>query len=171
MSRSSIDSELLITETSKDTGRRLSIASLNAINNISFPPISTLTCTDASLCHSFWCCHTRQFLRLMYFWWELSVIFLLQVWQATLKVKLLRNLSISQWRGGWLRCSNVWRMIKVNFQVTFFSFFIFKVGDELAWNSRRVSPAAGPYWKLCLNSRCCFLVWTCAFDVRAAFFK
>ena len=38
MSRSSIDSELLITETSKDTGRRLSIASLNAINNISFPP-------------------------------------------------------------------------------------------------------------------------------------
>jgi len=27
--------------------------------------------------------------------------------------------------------------------------FIFKVGGELAWNSRRVSPAAGPYWKPC----------------------
>ena len=28
--------------------------------------------------------------------------------------------------------------------------FIFKVGGELAWNSRRVSTAAGPYWKHCI---------------------
>ena len=30
--------------------------------------------------------------------------------------------------------------------------FIFKVGGDLAWNSRRVSPAAGPYWKHCYYS-------------------
>ena len=30
--------------------------------------------------------------------------------------------------------------------------FIFKVGGDLAWNSRRVSPAAGPYWKHCIST-------------------
>jgi len=66
---------------------------VNAVSQTSFSSSSTFTWTQASGLHSTWRCLIPQLLHLMYLWLDISVIFLLQAWQAINTLSLFTNLK------------------------------------------------------------------------------
>ena len=95
ISSSSIVSESLSSETVGWLEKRDSRTSVNAVNQISLSSKCTSNWTDASCLHSVFLCRAPQFLHLIDFCWEISLILRLHAWQVMKMLSLLIILTLS----------------------------------------------------------------------------